>query len=121
MFIANTKRLDIWIMLQLPNYTSCFVVVVRVNGFPCKDVNDVKVDDFFLAANLNKPMDTTKSKVGSNVTLINVMKLSGLNALGISMARIEYAPRGQYPPHTHPRATEILTVLEGSLYVGFVT
>ncbi|KAF2918426.1 hypothetical protein DAI22_08g057300 [Oryza sativa Japonica Group] len=25
------------------------------------------------------------------------------------------------PPHTHPRATEILTVLEGTLYVGFVT
>ncbi|XXG74557.1 hypothetical protein AAC387_Pa07g3249 [Persea americana] len=23
--------------------------------------------------------------------------------------------------HTHPRATEILTVLEGTLYVGFVT
>ncbi|KAI3880358.1 hypothetical protein MKW92_015466 [Papaver armeniacum] len=25
------------------------------------------------------------------------------------------------PPHTHPRATEILTVLEGTLEVGFVT
>ena len=25
------------------------------------------------------------------------------------------------PPHTHPHATEILTVLEGSLEVGFVT
>ncbi|CAN6244366.1 unnamed protein product [Urochloa humidicola] len=37
------------------------------------------------------------------------------------MVRIDYAPNGQNPPHTHPRATEILTVLEGSLYVGFVT
>uniref|UniRef100_A0A0E0D572 Cupin type-1 domain-containing protein n=1 Tax=Oryza meridionalis TaxID=40149 RepID=A0A0E0D572_9ORYZ len=94
---------------------------VRVNGFPCKDAKDVSVDDFFLAANLDKPMDTTKSKAGSNVTLINVMKLAGLNTLGISMARIDYAPKGQNPPHTHPRATEILTVIEGSLYVGFVT
>ncbi|KAL6659412.1 hypothetical protein ACP70R_003452 [Stipagrostis hirtigluma subsp. patula] len=94
---------------------------VRVNGFPCKDIKDVKVDDFFLAANLDKPMDTTLNKVKSNVTLINVMKLPGLNTLGISMARIDYAPQGQNPPHTHPRATEILTVLEGSLYVGFVT
>ncbi|KAH6788217.1 RmlC-like cupins superfamily protein [Perilla frutescens var. hirtella] len=25
------------------------------------------------------------------------------------------------PPHTHPRATEILVVVEGTLYVGFVT
>ncbi|KAL0383767.1 UNVERIFIED_CONTAM: putative germin-like protein 2-2 [Sesamum calycinum] len=37
------------------------------------------------------------------------------------MVRIDYAPWGINPPHTHPRATEILTVLEGSLEVGFVT
>ncbi|KAL0359428.1 UNVERIFIED_CONTAM: putative germin-like protein 2-2 [Sesamum angustifolium] len=37
------------------------------------------------------------------------------------MVRIDYAPWGINPPHTHPRATEILTVLEGSLQVGFVT
>ncbi|CAB4289286.1 unnamed protein product [Prunus armeniaca] len=30
-------------------------------------------------------------------------------------------PNGLNPPHTHPRATEILVVLEGTLYVGFVT
>ncbi|RWR81893.1 germin-like protein subfamily 1 member 13 [Cinnamomum micranthum f. kanehirae] len=39
---------------------------------------------------------------------------------GISLARIDFAPYGDNPPHTHPRATEILTVLEGTLYVGFV-
>ncbi|KAI3852429.1 hypothetical protein MKX03_029573 [Papaver bracteatum] len=37
------------------------------------------------------------------------------------MVRIDYAPYGLYPPHTHPRATEILVVLEGTLEVGFVT
>lgn len=37
------------------------------------------------------------------------------------MARIDYAPWGINPPHTHPRATKILTVLEGTLDVGFVT
>jgi oxalate decarboxylase/phosphoglucose isomerase-like protein (cupin superfamily) len=41
--------------------------------------------------------------------------------MGISLARIDYAPCGLDPPHTHPRGTEILTVLEGCLYVGFVT
>jgi quercetin dioxygenase-like cupin family protein len=81
----------------------------------------VNADDFFMAANLDKPRDTKASKVGSNVTLVNVMKIRGLNTLGISLARIDYAPLGQNPPHTHPRATEILTVLEGTLYVGFVT
>jgi quercetin dioxygenase-like cupin family protein len=49
------------------------------------------------------------------------MPLPGLNTLGISLAHIDYAPLGQNPQHTHPRATEILTVLEGTLYVGIVT
>ncbi|KQJ95100.1 germin-like protein 8-7 [Brachypodium distachyon] len=92
---------------------------VLVNGFVCKNPKDVNANDFFKAAELDKPRMT--NKVGSNVTLINVMQLAGLNTLGISIARIDYAPLGQNPPHTHPRATEILTVLEGTLYVGFVT
>ncbi|RWV98118.1 hypothetical protein GW17_00039059 [Ensete ventricosum] len=37
------------------------------------------------------------------------------------MVRIDYVPKGLNPPHTHPRATEILTVIEGQLLVGFVT
>ncbi|KAL4193165.1 hypothetical protein AMTRI_Chr06g197970 [Amborella trichopoda] len=49
------------------------------------------------------------------------MQILGLNTMGIAWVRIDIAPGGQNPPHTHPRATEILTVLEGTLYVGFVT
>ncbi|KAL0339556.1 UNVERIFIED_CONTAM: putative germin-like protein 2-1 [Sesamum radiatum] len=37
------------------------------------------------------------------------------------MVRIDYAPWGIKPSTHSPRATEILTVLEGSLQVGFVT
>jgi quercetin dioxygenase-like cupin family protein len=63
----------------------------------------------------------TENLQGSNVTTVNVDQIPGLNTLGISLVRIDYAPYGQNPPHTHPRATEILVVLEGTLYVGFVT
>ena len=63
----------------------------------------------------------TDNKVGSNVTTVNVDTLPGLNTLGISLARIDFAPYGENPPHTHPRGTEILVVLEGTLFVGFVT
>ncbi|RVX18803.1 Germin-like protein subfamily 1 member 13 [Vitis vinifera] len=63
----------------------------------------------------------TSNPVASNVTTVNVEQIKGLNTLGISMVRIDYEPYGENPPHTHPRATEILTVLEGTLYVGFVT
>ncbi|VAH13246.1 unnamed protein product [Triticum turgidum subsp. durum] len=58
---------------------------------------------------------------GSAVSAVNVAHIPGLNTLGISLARVDYAPYGQNPPHIHPRASEILTMLEGSLYVGFVT
>ena len=92
---------------------------VFVNGLTCKDPKLVKVEDFFFSG-LDKPRNTT-NKVGSNVTLLNANRIPGLNTLGISMARVDYAPFGLNPPHIHPRATEILTVLEGSLYVGFVT
>ncbi|KAL2225877.1 UNVERIFIED_CONTAM: putative germin-like protein 2-1 [Sesamum indicum] len=37
------------------------------------------------------------------------------------MARLDFAPMGVIPPHFHPRANEILTVIEGSLEVGLVT
>ncbi|TYI47817.1 hypothetical protein E1A91_D13G200500v1 [Gossypium mustelinum] len=68
---------------------------VFVNGKFCKDAKLAKADDFYF---------------------------SGLHTLGISMVRIDYAPNGGLnPPHTHPRASEILVVLEGTLHVGFVT
>ncbi|RCV06443.1 hypothetical protein SETIT_1G162600v2 [Setaria italica] len=92
---------------------------VRVNGLPCKDANDVVAEDFFFSG-LHMAGNRT-NKQGSAVTPVNVAQIAGLNTMGISLARIDYAPYGLNPPHTHPRGTEILTVLEGSLYVGFVT
>jgi quercetin dioxygenase-like cupin family protein len=90
-----------------------------VNGKFCKDPKLAKAEDFFFKG-LDIP-GNTHNRVGSNVTTVNVDQIPGLNTLGISVVRIDYAPYGQNPPHTHPRATEILVVLEGTLYVGFVT
>ena len=90
-----------------------------VNGFACKDPKLVDANDFFLSG-LDKPGNTS-NPVGSRVTLINVERIPGLNTLGISLARVDYAPGGLNPPHTHPRATEILTLVKGTLQVGFVT
>uniref|UniRef100_A0A7N0V4P9 Germin-like protein n=1 Tax=Kalanchoe fedtschenkoi TaxID=63787 RepID=A0A7N0V4P9_KALFE len=92
---------------------------VLVNGLPCKDPKTVQAGDF-LFSGLHAPGNTSNA-VGSKVTPVSVTQLPGLNTLGISLARIDYAPSGINPPHTHPRASEILTVLEGSLAVGFVT
>ncbi|KAJ9551714.1 hypothetical protein OSB04_015759 [Centaurea solstitialis] len=76
-------------------------------------------DDFFFSG--LHLMGDTSNAVGSNVTVVTVAQLPGLNTFGISTARIDFAPWGINPPHTHPRATEILTVLEGRIEVGFVT
>ncbi|KAK9267364.1 hypothetical protein L1049_009789 [Liquidambar formosana] len=92
---------------------------VLVNGFVCKDPKLVQANDFFFSG-LNIPGNTS-NPLGSQVTLATVAQIPGLNTLGISMVRIDYAPMGVIPPHTHPRGSEILTVIEGSLEVGFVT
>ncbi|CAN6553481.1 unnamed protein product [Malus baccata var. baccata] len=91
----------------------------RVNGLPCLDSKLATAEHFFFSG-LHIPGNTS-NPVGGKVTPVNVAQIPGLNTLGISLARIDYAPMGVIPPHTHPRATEILTVLEGSLDVGFVT
>ncbi|PKI54739.1 hypothetical protein CRG98_024841 [Punica granatum] len=94
-------------------------VAVLVNGLSCKDSKTVQANDFFFSG-LHLPGNTS-NPVGSRVTPVTVTQLPGLNTLGISMARIDYTPWGINPPHTHPRASEILTVLEGTLEVGFIT
>ena len=98
----------------------CLSAALRLNGFPCKRPENVTANDFF-SGMLASPGNTGNSEVGSAVTSANVENLPGLNTLGVSMARIDFAPWGVNPPHTHPRATEIIFVLEGSLDVGFVT
>jgi len=91
---------------------------VQVNGFACKAAATAVADDFFFKG-LNIP--GTLNAVGSSVTPVNVAQIAGLNTLGVALARIDFAPFGINPPHLHPRASEILTVLEGQLLVGFVT
>ncbi|CAH2079801.1 unnamed protein product [Thlaspi arvense] len=92
---------------------------VFVNGKFCKDPKLVTADDFFMSG-LQNPRPVANA-VGSNVTAVNVNNIPGLNTLGISLVRIDYGVNGQNPPHTHPRATEILYVGVGTLFVGFVT
>jgi quercetin dioxygenase-like cupin family protein len=90
-----------------------------VNGKFCKDPKLVTPNDFFFQG-LNIPR-STENQLGSTVTLLNVDQIFGLNTLGVSLARLDFAPYGLNPLHTHPRATEILVVLEGTLLVGFIT
>ncbi|KAK9688909.1 hypothetical protein RND81_09G020900 [Saponaria officinalis] len=91
-----------------------------VNGFVCKNATIATENDFFSDL-LAHPAKITNNILKSVVTNANVEKIPGLNTLGVSMARIDYAPGGLNPPHIHPRATEIIFVLYGQLNVGFIT
>ncbi|XP_077214766.1 putative germin-like protein 2-1 [Tasmannia lanceolata] len=90
-----------------------------MSGLACKDPMMVGANDFFFSG--LHLQGNTSNPLGSKVTPVNVAQAPGLLTLGISAVRIDYAPWGLNPPHTHPRASEILTVIEGTLYVGFVT
>ncbi|KAK8634132.1 hypothetical protein V6N13_014961 [Hibiscus sabdariffa] len=92
---------------------------VFVNGKFCKDPKLVTAEDFFFSG-LNVPGNTS-NRLGSKVTSVNVEQIPGLNTLGVSLARIDYAPYGLNSPLIHHRATGILVLLQGTLYVGFVT
>lgn len=89
-----------------------------MNGKFCKDPKLATADDFFLAG-LNVSGNPLPG-LGTFVNLVDINRLAGLNTLGISLVRADFLPLGLIPPHTHPRGTEIIVVIEGTLYVGFL-
>uniref|UniRef100_A0A1D1YID2 Germin-like protein n=1 Tax=Anthurium amnicola TaxID=1678845 RepID=A0A1D1YID2_9ARAE len=89
------------------------------NGLPCKPASAVAADDFFFSSLARG--GNTSNALGSAVTAGNALTFPGLNTLGLSMIRVDFAPGGVNPPHSHPRATELVLVAEGRLLVGFVT
>ncbi|CAN4091144.1 unnamed protein product [Withania somnifera] len=92
---------------------------VFVNGKICKDPNLSTVDDFF-ASGLNIRGKVMRQTFGYSVNIVDVNTMSGLNTLGISLIRADFEPKGLIPLHTHPRATELITILEGTIYAGFL-
>ena len=53
--------------------------------------------------------------------LFGGQQFNSLQPLDIFLARLDFAPNGINPPHTHPRATEVLQILKGIIYASFVT
>ncbi|KAG6539297.1 hypothetical protein ZIOFF_004459 [Zingiber officinale] len=96
-----------------------FTSTVVVNGYPCKDPLLVTSDDFFFSG-IDQPR-STDNQLGSNITVVGVERIPGLNTMGLIISRIDYAPGGLNPPHYHPRSSEVFTVVEGDLFVGFIT
>uniref|UniRef100_A0A0E0JZY3 Cupin type-1 domain-containing protein n=1 Tax=Oryza punctata TaxID=4537 RepID=A0A0E0JZY3_ORYPU len=110
-FASDPSQLQDFCVADKILYMSLGVKQVLVNGFACKDPAAVTVEDFFSGLHM---AGNTGNRQGSAVTGVSVAQISGLNTLGISLARINYAPYGLNPPHINPCATKILTILEAS-------
>ncbi|KAL6640063.1 hypothetical protein ACP70R_022373 [Stipagrostis hirtigluma subsp. patula] len=54
------------------------------------------------------------------VTKATMEEFPVLKGQGVSYALISYPPGSVNPPHTHPRASRLLLVIEGVLSVGFI-
>ncbi|KAK5786102.1 hypothetical protein PVK06_040729 [Gossypium arboreum] len=81
----------------------------------CVAINDTK-DGVFVNGNSARTPSLQPQKTSSCLasTFLEIHQTK-------SLVRIDYAPYcGLNPPHTHPRATEILVIVEGTLSVGFV-
>ncbi|XP_059303006.1 auxin-binding protein ABP19a-like [Lycium ferocissimum] len=88
-------------------------------GYSCKSVTNVTVDDFVFSG-LSKAGNTA-SIIKAAVTPAFAAQFPGLNGLGISGGRLDLAPGGVIPFHTHPGASEILLVTQGQITCGFVS
>lgn len=67
----------------------------------------------------NAGVGTVRS-AGGNLTVANVANFPALFANGMAMAIGQMSPCGMNTPHTHPRATEFLYVVNGQMEAGFI-
>ncbi|XP_075480277.1 germin-like protein subfamily 1 member 16 [Primulina tabacum] len=93
-------------------------IAVFVNGKFCKNSEHVTPEDFVYSG--LDIVGNTSNPLGSKLTLVFQNQLRGLNHQGVSTVKIELAPKGLNPPHAHPRASEIIFVYKGTMYVGFI-
>ena len=87
-------------------------------GYSCKKPSKVTVNDFVFSGLVP---GNTSNIIKAAVSPAFDAQFPGVNGLSISIARLDLAPRGVIPLHTHPGASEILTVVEGSISAGFIS
>lgn len=82
-------------------------------GYLCRKPSTVTIRDFVFSG-LARPGNTSNLfKVA--VTPAFVDQFPGVNGLGISATRIDFAVGGVVPLHSHPDTTEMLMVAKGTI------
>ncbi|KAG0585632.1 hypothetical protein M758_2G026000 [Ceratodon purpureus] len=123
--LSSADELDYFKSLQ-PEWLQDYCVADRtshiwVDGHvKCKNATHVRVADFVYHGFLNNTPGATNNPNGVAIVPILVAQLPSLNGLNLGLARHDFNIGGVVVPHLHPRAAEVLMVMQGSLYVGFV-
>jgi quercetin dioxygenase-like cupin family protein len=104
-----------------PQQDFCVTADPGSSGGKCKPAASVTARDFKSGVLAELPVPVGKTGLsGISLALASAANVGGLNAQGLSLVRIDFAPGGLVPPHVHPRASEVLFVLRGSLRVAFI-
>ncbi|KAL1559595.1 germin-like protein subfamily 1 member 11 [Salvia divinorum] len=95
-----------------------FCVTDPIGIGKCKDPKAVTANDFSISG-LDRPRPFNSYSVATAIA--SASTTPGFNTMGQTFIRVEFALNGYLPPHTHPRASEVIYVLEGTMEVGFLT
>ncbi|KAF7060055.1 hypothetical protein CFC21_066880 [Triticum aestivum] len=101
-----------------PDILSDFIVPTSMIGMPPMNITG----DFFTYtgfSNITMPMRMPGAQ-NFTVTKATMMEFPALNGQSVAYAMLKFPSESVNPPHTHPRAAELLLVLDGTLSVGFV-
>ncbi|XP_022753941.1 germin-like protein 9-3 [Durio zibethinus] len=95
-----------------PDIISDFVVPVGINA--------TQLDGTFFTYTGMRPLVTSGPPTNFSVTKATMAEFPALNGQSVSYAVLQYSAGSVNPPHTHPRAAELLFLAYGTLEVGFV-
>jgi quercetin dioxygenase-like cupin family protein len=107
----------------------CLVVVIALSCMQIRSVSAADPDPL-----LDNPLNLTSftlhdifhngdvsSGPGGVRAAVNTQNFPGTTSQGITVVRFEMVPCGVNVPHTHPRASELLSLISGGpLQVGFI-
>ncbi|CAI0419433.1 unnamed protein product [Linum tenue] len=110
-------------ILLSPTHAADFCVAdlttQTTSGYTCKNPTNVTADDFVFTALVHSGNTSNTNKASAVPGF--VQQFPGLNGLGLAVARADIEPGGAIPLHSHPAATEMIYVAEGSITAGFIS
>ncbi|XVE50565.1 hypothetical protein DITRI_Ditri01bG0172900 [Diplodiscus trichospermus] len=83
-------------------------------------VNPTQLNGTFFTYTGMRPLFTSDPPTNFTVTKATMAEFPALNGQSVSYAVLQYPVGSVNPPHTHPRAAELLFLTYGILEVGFV-